>query len=452
MRNIKMTMSKMQLNSKFVNNMLPEWGRFVTAVKLNKGLRNSNYDQLYAYLKQHEAYANENKMMSDRFTQHTMDPLALMSNVSHQQYCSQSSTTPVPPSTHVLPHFADNTQLDSGLSPTDNLIENLTNTLALLTQSYKTHLPQTNNQLRTSSNPRNQATVQDGKVVVQNVQGRQNRGQGNNARGAGAAGYGGAQNRVTNANPGGQDNAIDEDVDEPPVQDLALNVDNVFQAYACDAFDSDVDDVPTAQTMFMTNLSSVDPVYDEAGPSYDSDVISEVHDNDHYQDVVCENHEVHEMHEDVQLNYVVDLHAEYTNDSNMIPYAQYVKDNVVPVVQNNVSTVPNDAYMMIVNEMYEPNAQSVSKTTRNTIVDNSLTTELATYKKQVELYERRARFELTKRERNINEQLRIVITDRNNKEENLKKELHSVKMQLASTINHNKSMVEEVTYLKKDFK
>ncbi|GJY74967.1 retrovirus-related pol polyprotein from transposon TNT 1-94, partial [Tanacetum coccineum] len=43
--------------------------------------------------------------------------------------------------------------------------------------------------------------VQDGRVVVQNVQGRQNKGQGNNAWGAGAAGYGGAQNRVGNANP-----------------------------------------------------------------------------------------------------------------------------------------------------------------------------------------------------------------------------------------------------------
>ncbi|GKC00765.1 hypothetical protein Tco_0986901 [Tanacetum coccineum] len=169
MRNIKMTMSRMQLNSKFVNNMLPEWGRFVTAVKLNRGLRDSNYDQLYAYLKQHEAHANENKMMLDRFTQHTVDPLALMSNVSQQQYYSQSSTTP--PSIHLQPHFADNTQLDSGLSPTDNLVENLTNTLALLTQSYKTYLPQTNNQLRTSSNIRNQVTVQDGRVVVQNVQG-----------------------------------------------------------------------------------------------------------------------------------------------------------------------------------------------------------------------------------------------------------------------------------------
>ncbi|GJU12324.1 hypothetical protein Tco_1134720 [Tanacetum coccineum] len=131
MWNIKMTMSRMQLNSKFVNNMLPEWGRFVTAVKLNIGLRESNYDQLYAYLKQYEVHANENKMMLDRFTQHTVDPLALMSNVSHQQYHSQSSITP--PSTYVPPYFVDNTQLDSGLSLSDNLIKNLTNTLALLT-------------------------------------------------------------------------------------------------------------------------------------------------------------------------------------------------------------------------------------------------------------------------------------------------------------------------------
>nr|GFB88086.1 hypothetical protein [Tanacetum cinerariifolium] len=127
--------------------------------------------------------------------------------------------------------------------------------------------------------------------------GRQNRGQGMNPRGGGAAGYGGVQNRVGNANPGqsrqaqengvaldakqllflagGHDNTMDDDVDEQPVQDLALNVENLFQDEDCDVFDSDVDEVPTAQTMFMANLSSADPVTDEAGPSYDSDILSE---------------------------------------------------------------------------------------------------------------------------------------------------------------------------------
>nr|GFB70555.1 retrovirus-related Pol polyprotein from transposon TNT 1-94 [Tanacetum cinerariifolium] len=72
-----------------------------------------------------------------------------------------------------------------------------------------------------------------------------------------------------------QNNAVDEDVDEQPVQDLALYMDNVFQVDDCDAFDSDVDEAPTAQTMFMANLSFADPVNNEAGSSYDSDILSE---------------------------------------------------------------------------------------------------------------------------------------------------------------------------------
>nr|GEX06989.1 hypothetical protein [Tanacetum cinerariifolium] len=426
MMNIKMTMSRMQLNSKFVNNMLPEWGRFVIAVKINRGLKDSNYDQLYAYLKQHETHAKENKMMLERFSQHTVDPLALMSNVSNPQYYSPLSSTSS--STQVSQHLADNSHLDSSLSSTENLIENLTNTLALLTQSYKTFLPQTNNQLRTSSNTRNQATVQNGRVVVQNVQGRQNRGQGMNPRDGGAAGYGGAQNRVGNANPGqtrhvkcyncnsaghiarnytqpkrlqnfeyfkdemllmraqengvaldteqllflagGQDNAIDDDVDEQPVQDLALNVGNVFQDEDCDAFDSDMDEAPTAQTMFMANLSSADPVADKAGPSYDSENLFEVQDHDHYQDAVCAHHEEHMMHDNAQLNHDVNSHADHTSDSNMIPYDQYVKDNAMPVVHSNVSSVPNDAFMMTYSDMYEPHAQSVSNTKHDEVLSN----------------------------------------------------------------------------------
>ncbi|GJU85851.1 hypothetical protein Tco_1293397 [Tanacetum coccineum] len=276
MRNIKMTMPRMQLNLKFVNNMLLEWGRFITAVKLNIGLKESNYDQLYAYLKQHEAHANENKMI-------------------------------------------------------------------------------------TSSNTRNQATVQDGRVVVQNVQGRQNRGQGNNPRSAGAAGHI-ARNCTQPKRPQNSDYFKDKML-LMQAQENGVVLDEeqllfLVSVDECDAFDSDVDEAPTAQTMFMANLSSAYPVYDEAGPSYDSDILSEVQDN--YQDAVCEHHDAHEMHHDVQPNCVVDSNADYTSDSNMIPYDQYVKDNAEPVVQSNVSSVPNDAYMMIINEMHEQTAQSVS--------------------------------------------------------------------------------------------
>ncbi|GJT81185.1 hypothetical protein Tco_1055527 [Tanacetum coccineum] len=87
----------------------------------------------------------------------------------------------------------------------------------------------------------------------------------------------------------------------------------------CDAFDSDVDEGPTIQTMFMANLTSEDPIYDEAGPSYDSNTPFEVQGHDTFEDHMDEYHEVHEMQSDVQHNYVVDSVADYTSDSNIIP-------------------------------------------------------------------------------------------------------------------------------------
>ncbi|GJW25704.1 hypothetical protein Tco_0039515 [Tanacetum coccineum] len=36
--------------------------------------------------------------------------------------------------------------------------------------------------------------------------------------------------------------------------------DDVFEVDQCDAFDSDVDEAPTTQTIFMVNLSSEDPI------------------------------------------------------------------------------------------------------------------------------------------------------------------------------------------------
>ncbi|GJR78895.1 hypothetical protein Tco_0149680 [Tanacetum coccineum] len=404
MRNIKMTMSRMQLNSKFVNNMLPEWSRFITEVKLNRGLKESNFDQLYAYLKQHEVHANENRMMMER----------------------------------------------------------------------------------TSSNARNNATVQDGRVVVQDGSGRYNANnqgrpfQRNNARGNVVAGNAGGQNKDVNVNPGqakpimcynckgivhiareypqpkppqdsdyfkdkmllmnAHENGAVQDEEQllflageqvtnfdEDMDDLTLNVDHVFEADQCDAFDSDVDEAPTTQTMFMVNLSSEDSIYDEAGPSYDSNTPFEVQDHDTFVDHMDEYHEVHEMQSNVQHNYVVDYDADYTSDSNIILYDQYVEDHKENVgVKSRLANNPDK------------------------VVNDSLTSELAIYKELVGVYEQRAKFELTDRERKLDEQMRIIISDRNRKETSLKSELHSAQLQLHSTLNHHKIMREEAIILKKD--
>ncbi|GKB44845.1 hypothetical protein Tco_0889787 [Tanacetum coccineum] len=149
------------------------------------------------------------------------------------------------------------------------------------------------------------------------------------------------------------------------------------------------------QTMFMVNLSSEDPIYDEAGPSHDSNTPFEVQDHDTFVDHMDEYHEVHEMQNDVQHNYVVDSNAEYTSDSNIIPYNQYLEDNKENGVQSNVSSVQNDALMSIINEMHEEGVQQgVQSRLANKpdkVVNDSLTSELARYKELVGEYEKRAK-------------------------------------------------------------
>ncbi|GKB89501.1 hypothetical protein Tco_0961773 [Tanacetum coccineum] len=63
-----------------------KWSKFVTDVKLVKGLNTTNFDQLHAYLQQHELYANEVCIMRER----NHDSLALVAN--HQETPSHFNT------------------------------------------------------------------------------------------------------------------------------------------------------------------------------------------------------------------------------------------------------------------------------------------------------------------------------------------------------------------------
>ncbi|GJV76612.1 hypothetical protein Tco_1508196 [Tanacetum coccineum] len=236
---------------------------------------------------------------------------------------------------------------------------------------------------------------------------------------------------------GEQANTVDADVDNQPVQDLALNEDNIFQADGCDAFDSDVDDEPTAQSIFMANLSSARPANLQAGPS-NASILSEVHILENTIDHSVTNQDEHEIHNEVQQANVIDSTSVDMGNSNVIPYEQYLSVDNISVVPSCASSVLNDACVLSDNDAFIPH--------------DPIATELKIYKEQVAIYEQRAKFELTEREQRMDDQMRMLIQNRNKMEENLKKELHSVKLQLNSTMENNKIIEETVTTLKQEFK
>ncbi|GJS93201.1 hypothetical protein Tco_0800169 [Tanacetum coccineum] len=108
MHTIRMTMQPVQVNTKFLNNLQPEWRKFVTNVKLAKNLYMSNYDHLYVYLSKHEVHANEVRLMRERFP----NPLALFySSQPHSQsyevpHHQQQYQTPISHSTPLVSQHA----------------------------------------------------------------------------------------------------------------------------------------------------------------------------------------------------------------------------------------------------------------------------------------------------------------------------------------------------------
>ncbi|GJT84213.1 retrovirus-related pol polyprotein from transposon TNT 1-94 [Tanacetum coccineum] len=223
-----------QMNTKFLNTLPPEWSKFVTDVKLVRDLHTTNIDQLHAYLGQHEFHANEVHLMHERNSdplalvathqmtqspypthQHSYQNSQFQPQVSpyqspqhgspyqSQQYSNNQSSTPLsitypsndyqssvhhnvysPPSSipqleyaPIVNQQSEFPQLDSGLivlvfQKGDDPIDAINHMMSFLTVVVTSRYPTTNNQLRNSSNPRQQATINDGRVTLQPIQGR----------------------------------------------------------------------------------------------------------------------------------------------------------------------------------------------------------------------------------------------------------------------------------------
>ncbi|GJT29186.1 hypothetical protein Tco_0909461 [Tanacetum coccineum] len=289
----KMTMQQVQVNTKFLNALPLEWSKFVTDVNLEKSLYTTNYDQLYAYLSQHERHANE-----------VLSPQPYISSSVTQQ-----SQTKFP-------------QLDSGLDVPifqqgEDLIDYINKAMAFLFVMVS-RFPPSNNQLRTSSNPRNQATIQDGRVIVQQVQGRQthsfasirNKGIATTSRGNFAAGQPRGKLMLVKAQEAGQ--TLDEEqlafiaelrIEEAPVSQQTIHQNSAFQTKDLDAYDSDCDDISSTKAVLMEIFQAV-------------------------------------------------IHKSSLSDSNIIPYSQYLQELQDASIQDTNSSAPNDLLVLsLVEEM-----------------------------------------------------------------------------------------------------
>ncbi|GKA76441.1 retrovirus-related pol polyprotein from transposon TNT 1-94 [Tanacetum coccineum] len=198
MNMIPMSMTPMQINTKFVNHLQPEWSRFVIAAKQARNLHSVTFDQLYAFLKHNERDAKKVQEMRQRLPE---PPLALLANTNNP-----------PP-------------------------------------SYSSNQTQT------------QATIKNGQVTVQNVQGRQSQGYARNAGNNQASGAQCTTKKRVKDSEWFKDKMLLSQAQEAGVvldeeqhdfladsleetndcEDIQLQATTNFKAYHIDAYDSDCD-------------------------------------------------------------------------------------------------------------------------------------------------------------------------------------------------------------------
>ncbi|GJU32383.1 hypothetical protein Tco_1175972 [Tanacetum coccineum] len=400
----KMPLEQFQVNTKFLNTLPDEWSKFVTDVKLVKDLHTTNVDQLHAYLQQHERHANEVRLMHER----NPNPLALVashqltqpayqshlhthpqslsqhhyqSTVHHNVYSQQPSIPQLEyaPTTYQQqqPEFS---QPDSSLvvpvfQKGDDPIDAINHMMSFLTAVVTSRYPTTNNQLRTSSNPRQQATIYDGKVTVQPVQGRQTTYAAGTTRKytPGASGSNtGKQRTVILVKE--EEIAFLADPGLPDIQtsQTVITHNAAYQADDLDAYDSDCDELNSAKIALMANLSR-----------NGSDALTEVHNPDNLTyDLFNQSEQI--MTSSEQSNDVSQTETEITSDSNIIPYSQYLSETQQETVQNSNSSAQQD--VLILSMFEQLNTQVMHCTNVNLeykSANKALTTELDRYKEEV---------------------------------------------------------------------
>ncbi|GKB98273.1 hypothetical protein Tco_0984410, partial [Tanacetum coccineum] len=252
-------------------------------------------------------------------------------------------------------------QLDLGLTipvfkQCDDLIDAINHMMSFLSVVVTSRYPTTNNQLRNSLNPRQQATINDGRVTLQPVQGRQNSFATSTSRTytpeASRSNSGKQRTVISQAN--GQilhkeelEFLADPGTAEGQATQTVITHNAAYQADDLDAYDSDCDELNTAKVSLMPNLSH-----------YGSDALAEVHNPDNVDNNMI-NQGVQVIPSSEQSNVVNHSETEITSDINIIPYSQYVTESQQATIQNSNSSARQDALILSVIEQLKPQSVKI---------------------------------------------------------------------------------------------
>ncbi|GKB87195.1 hypothetical protein Tco_0959467 [Tanacetum coccineum] len=167
----------------------------------------------------------------------------------------------------------------------DDSIDAINHMMSFLTAVVTSRYPTTNNQLGNSSNPRQQATINNGRVTLQPIQGRQTSLAAGTTRTytPGASGSNSGKQRtfkdkvlLVQAQASGQilheeelAFLADPGIPEGQATQTVITHNAAYQADDLDAYNSDCDEINTAKVAFMANLSH-----------YGSDALAEIHNHD----------------------------------------------------------------------------------------------------------------------------------------------------------------------------
>nr|GEV59602.1 retrovirus-related Pol polyprotein from transposon TNT 1-94 [Tanacetum cinerariifolium] len=244
----------------------------------------------------------------------------------------------------------------------DDPINAINHMMSFLTSVVTSRYPSTNNQLRTSSNPRQQATINNGRCTKHKRKRDEH--------------WFKDKVLLVQAQAKGQvlqeedlEFLVDPGIAETLSTHYVVANNAAYQANDLDAYDSDCDELNLAKITLMVNLSH-----------YGSDNLAEVHNQDNvYNNVLYQD--VQATSNSKQSNILNQSETKITSDSNIISYSQYMNGSQYTPVHNSSSPPLHDDLILSVIKQLKTEVVNYTKINQdNKNVNENLTAELERYK------------------------------------------------------------------------